>query len=1567
MAGTDTALIRVPLDDILDASSNGRQQAYTPPDDDPVKPGEIRALAETLYDELTDYFASQYRWQVIGGEGLGGYGPATMDDIQGRRDYYIKESRQLVRKEPLSKQSVRLYTTYSGIQRVEFKAQSEESVKVWKDTYWNLRANSKVLSPVHRRRLSIRLLTDGELFFAYLPNGNGEGGDIRVRTIDPMEIAEFVTHPEDADIVLYYKRVMNLALRRGQLPTTRPTQEPLYYRDWDVTKEMLKEAKDAGFKLPRGAKVAKYRGNEVTVQCVPFDAMGQRGNGLLFAVVSYVRNYRDFLQDRATIVRGLSTYIRDITVQGGSKAVSDLASRFRSSIADSGFFDTKPPDAAGSTMVHNRNLEKRETPPITNAGDAMGDARILRQPIAAGVGITEANLTGDPSIGNLASQYQMEGPQLQNFKDYQLLWQQTFYGMWRFVMEQNGRDVNEWVDIDLPPIVKVPVGEIVTAVFPALERGLIPVEEASRLVLSALGCNQIDTLVKEAKTEREAKEEELKQQQQMMMQQQQMEQPSPEGEGEEEPEEEPFPWDVEGPTVAELMEAEKIDIDGMCPFCQEEDCLIESHGLRYCRECEVSYHPDFFPIEEIKEAHPGHKGRIGKRGGSLPKGKEQIKPVEVPSRDKPDEKAEDKISSLAPKGAARKKREVTPTPEKMSLASPVEIDARMDTELQKYRTPWQPPIDLGGKKLSSRSASRISKNAVGYIDSLSDALTPSTEDVLRRYATDIVPKDMRSLAKVEGLELDAGDMDTLVRSNIDKMVFQEIQSRKRQLGDHGIRHVVGNIENAHNMLDSIGFNDPLSGPLVTQAFVDHDIGYTAGAASEPGEFQATQMHPEVSERYAKANSQYKEIFGDRVDALYHAIKTHGDSNLDWNGDPVLSSIRLADNISLFAKDKLPALFMDVPGAMFELYRLQLSRQGEESSEESLPGIKKRLLERVDASGLDDRIKGELRQAVDEVGDITPKFTLGMLAGEVDSFAFDKDAGVMDVNIQTRPEREILNGLFDMGERQFMKFVGEYDVEGSPSEGLHLVEKDSGSYVVNLKYRQAEEVTHPGIKKLYSLSIRPVIYQAMRDLGQNPDGATKKRVWKSIQSDLKSRLTKEEISEFRRLFGTGRLETFSLSEKEKEFLAGRITLAELRALFGEDSAFEQRVARHSKGSKRGGQFKKKSVGGATGAALPSTSRLVAIEIGEPYPHPDYKHLVRKRGPLDGVGGATSWFIQREYADRHGGAFNVPIPPGAAYGSSTREGHLFVIEPARPRSLTTPVLPSVFPYVRTPQVGGRPPRTGEVTGRTDFEQTISTPPTNIEHIGHGITQSRILEFPDGTKAIFKGWDADPGASFDSGSGEILGYHLSKLFGVNVPETVEMELHTDPTSRESRIIRGIGSVEEVVIEGTAQKWAPEGVGVASWYDDSERREAARSESGLRLAVFDFVTLTSDRHHGNWMIDQNSEEVYAIDNGRIFNNVYGGADNMQPNSCYSEVLIYNMGRRLPQPVLDDLAKITDEDLSTALSRVRLPTHEVTMIKDATRARIDHLLDTKRLPPPSWADESYGLDEDIVEPAHQW
>lgn len=264
----------------------------------------------------------------------------------------------------------------------------------------------------------------------------------------------------------------------------------------------------------------------------------------------------------------------------------------------------------------------------------------------------------------------------------------------------------------------------------------------------------------------------------------------------------------------------------------------------------------------------------------------------------------------------------------------------------------------------------------------------------------------------------------LLRST-DALAIQERESMGRQLGDHGARHLLGDAAMALEILRGHPDADsPQQTAAIYIASVFHDAGYT----TEPGGVTGMDgRHPTWSKQYydAQVKPAIAEALGnDWAEGISHMIETHADGNLDWDNDPVTSALRVADNLALFHSEKLPALFKYVPQNIPVLMQL-----GEKKID--LATARAQMAKNIGGVKLPGEVQKRLLAAVEDVGVLTPKFTLGMLGGSIKRLQWQ--GNYLNVFVNRNRAAVRLQQHLDLGQRQFLKFAEAYLGEGAKEQ------------------------------------------------------------------------------------------------------------------------------------------------------------------------------------------------------------------------------------------------------------------------------------------------------------------------------------------------------------------------------------------------------------------------------------------------------------------------------------------------------------------------------------------------------
>jgi hypothetical protein len=151
------------------------------------------------------------------------------------------------------------------------------------------------------------------------------------------------------------------------------------------------------------------------------------------------------------------------------------------------------------------------------------------------------------------------------------------------------------------------------------------------------------------------------------------------------------------------------------------------------------------------------------------------------------------------------------------------------------------------------------------------------------------------------------------------------------------------------------------------------------------------------------------------------IDTHDSTELDKE-DVLASSVRLADNLSLFSQEKLPGMFQYVDGGAS--YLMKLGDAARKNDTEAFTATRDKLYIAIDNANLSGGLKRDLKASVKELSYVTPKFTLGVLAGEISKISRD-EGGQAVVEIHHNQFDAFLQKYFDMGQKQAHKLLGDY--------------------------------------------------------------------------------------------------------------------------------------------------------------------------------------------------------------------------------------------------------------------------------------------------------------------------------------------------------------------------------------------------------------------------------------------------------------------------------------------------------------------------------------------------------------
>jgi hypothetical protein len=326
--------------------------------------------------------------------------------------------------------------------------------------------------------------------------------------------------------------------------------------------------------------------------------------------------------------------------------------------------------------------------------------------------------------------------------------------------------------------------------------------------------------------------------------------------------------------------------------------------------------------------------------------------------------------------------------------------------------------------LHANNVKAIVRNAKAELGQYSNYLAGDTNNAMR----DFIDHAEGILRSPELAGLQAKHVDAMMRDSVRKMVYQEIESNRVQFTDHGIRHIQGNIERQDQIYRAAMGGQGSARERLMGMFmmVNHDIGYTVPAVRVGGlaGIKASGKHPEFSDGIINGQAgQWNKgnIFTAQEYArMREIVRTHSSTKIDGS-DWLGTSTRLADNLALFSKDKLPGMFEYVPGGKDML--VKLGQAAKLRDKKMFEWHRDTLYQTIDKTKMSSQLKRDLRASVADLNYLTPKFTLGVLAGEISSIS--RVGSKVQINVQYNQYDRVLQQYFNMGQKQTRSLLKDY--------------------------------------------------------------------------------------------------------------------------------------------------------------------------------------------------------------------------------------------------------------------------------------------------------------------------------------------------------------------------------------------------------------------------------------------------------------------------------------------------------------------------------------------------------------
>ncbi|MBI3178062.1 MAG: hypothetical protein HYZ27_00275 [Deltaproteobacteria bacterium] len=344
----------------------------------------------------------------------------------------------------------------------------------------------------------------------------------------------------------------------------------------------------------------------------------------------------------------------------------------------------------------------------------------------------------------------------------------------------------------------------------------------------------------------------------------------------------------------------------------------------------------------------------------------------------------------------------------------------MEASLRLAHKPWRPPHQLGGR-LDARNLKRSSDNILAELASVDYLLAADSRALLCAFVEDthkLIDTCLKQRA-VQGI--DAVPMHELMRDLVHKLVYQEIVSRRRAMGDRGVRRICGNIalaERVYAQLRGLPDFSPRERLLMRIIHVHQDLGHVAFAARVS--FRGSKLHRAYGARiFADEANRYRVLLThDEIELVQNAVTTHAGEELPYAQARVLALVRAVDHLAPFAPHRVYSHLQRIDGASDYLDDL-LARARAGRADDYL-AAKGAFVSFLDAVDMEQALRDDLCAAFRPVERQADIVELGDLAGEVQELQWGHDE--LRVTLASDGFAQRYQALFDQQQEQLLRFA-----------------------------------------------------------------------------------------------------------------------------------------------------------------------------------------------------------------------------------------------------------------------------------------------------------------------------------------------------------------------------------------------------------------------------------------------------------------------------------------------------------------------------------------------------------------
>ena len=333
-------------------------------------------------------------------------------------------------KNPLIRRAIEISALYVWGRGYEISSDDPDTNDILEAVFQG-KENQPVLSITALMAHEEATWTDGNIFFVACTDE--KTGEVIWRTIDPTEIAEIVTDPDDGAIPMLYHRMWSRQVFNPQTGVT----------EWSPGDEWYPAIQYDPALLPPLVKNKKIRNEPVYHFKVGGLPKWHFGCPIAYPLIDWARAIRRFLENWATITDALAYFAWNVETSGGAPAIAALKQTFATTLANDGTsIETNPTPTSGGAWISGPG---NKITPMKTAGMTTGpeECRRLVLMLCAGSGWPET-FFGDASTGSLATAQSLDRPTELKILAAQERWREVLqylaqYSIDRSVMAPKGR------------------------------------------------------------------------------------------------------------------------------------------------------------------------------------------------------------------------------------------------------------------------------------------------------------------------------------------------------------------------------------------------------------------------------------------------------------------------------------------------------------------------------------------------------------------------------------------------------------------------------------------------------------------------------------------------------------------------------------------------------------------------------------------------------------------------------------------------------------------------------------------------------------------------------------------------------------------------------------------------------------------------------------------------------------------------------------------------------------------------------------------------------------------------